>query len=63
MERTGRGGPLRRWRRDVEDVLQKFGERLAEMGRPLWDVQAKALAKASYITTSGMGKKGDEKRE
>lgn len=32
----------------VMKVLQDFGPRLIELGRPLWKIQAEALAKTCY---------------
>lgn len=34
--------------RHVLKVLQNFGPKLIELGRPLWKIQADALAKTSY---------------
>lgn len=33
---------------DVNEFLESFGERLIELGMPIWEIQANALAKAPY---------------
>ncbi|CAJ2500328.1 Uu.00g031810.m01.CDS01 [Anthostomella pinea] len=37
---------------DVEQVLKDFGEELVELGKPVWEVQATALAKAPFMENS-----------
>jgi hypothetical protein len=36
-------------RGDVAVLLQEFGPRLVELGRKVWEVQANALEKASFV--------------
>ncbi|EEY23100.1 conserved hypothetical protein [Verticillium alfalfae VaMs.102] len=40
---------IRHGEEPVSDVLEDFGPELINLGRKVWDVQAKALAKASFI--------------
>ncbi|KAF2718802.1 hypothetical protein K431DRAFT_340411 [Polychaeton citri CBS 116435] len=40
---------LRRDSKAVEDMLQDFGPSLIKLGKKVWDVQAKALAKAPFM--------------
>lgn len=40
---------LRKGEQGVAEVLAEFGPELVRLGREVWDVQAKALAKAPYI--------------
>lgn len=41
----------------VSEVLDEFGPKLIELGRPVWTVQAEALAKAPFVER-GQGKSG-----
>lgn len=34
----------------VQDILDDFGPKLVQMGRDVWDIQARALSKAPFIT-------------
>ncbi|KAI0474809.1 hypothetical protein F4859DRAFT_80148 [Xylaria cf. heliscus] len=38
---------------DVEEVLEDFGERLIRLGKKVWEIQADALANASFVRDSG----------
>ncbi|KAG7151854.1 hypothetical protein HYQ46_012340 [Verticillium longisporum] len=40
---------IRKGEEPVSDMLEDFGPELIKLGRKVWDVQAKALAKASFI--------------
>ena len=37
---------------NVQMILDEFGNRLLELGRPIWDIQANALSKADFVQTT-----------
>lgn len=45
----------------VEDVLEEFGERFVELGRRVWDIQARALEDAPFMNGSG-GRRGSRRQ-
>lgn len=48
------GKQVRRGSSLAEKVLDDFGPELVRMGRKIWDIQAQALAKASFIAGSSV---------
>ena len=45
---------------EVEAVLEKFGTRYARLGKPIWDIQAKALEKAPFMRAQPREWKGSK---
>ncbi|KAF7587647.1 hypothetical protein BBP40_006902 [Aspergillus hancockii] len=41
------------WETDVEVVLREFGTELVRLGKPVWDIQAQALAQAPFVKAHG----------
>jgi hypothetical protein len=44
----------------VTAFLQEFGPRLVELGSPIWEMQANALKRASYVQQSDQCRSSDE---
>jgi len=46
---------------EVEDLLKIFGERVVELGNPIWQIQKDALGKAQWFRGEGKGAGLEEK--